>query len=445
MSLDENTSRKSLVDVMETIGANFEEFKRVNDERLEEERKGNEARARELAASLDQINEKLTEDQKKKEILERKLATQADRLEILEAMNDRPRMSLGEKLRSEHKDLFERWVRSGGKDESARRECDELAKKAMEVKDVSIGTTSAGGFAVPEEIAQGVDKILLKTSPIVQYVKNVRASTSDYKELVSVNDAGYSWASETTDRSANTTTPELRERAPTWGELYAHPRATNWALQDMQFSVQNWLIENVAEAHSVGLSIAIYNGNGSGKPTGFVNATPTTGADGNEASPQRAAGALQYVAIGANASPFAGGGFDVDDLISLVYKVNPRIRAMGNCRFAMNSTTQGFVRKLKDSNGQYLWQPSTQMGQPDMLLGYPSFTWEQLGEATTANAFPVAFGDFAKAYTLVTRQEMNILVDPYSTKGYTAFFVDRRYGGIVTNNAAVKLLKVALS
>ena len=439
---DENNGSK-LVEVIENIGKGFEDFKKVNDERLDEERKGNEARAAELAETLDKISIKLTDDTKKKEALDRKIGMQADRLELLEALNDRPSMSIADKLQNEHKELFERWVRSGGKDEQAREKCTELVKKSLEVKDVSIGTNLAGGFAVPEEIAAQIDAILLKTSPITQYVKNVRTGTSDYKELVSVNDAGYAWAAETTDRSANTTTPSLRDRTPTWGELYAHPRTTNWALQDVFFSVQGWLVDNVGEAFSVGLSASIWNGSGSSRPTGIINTAPTTSADGNEASPQRSAEALQYVPIAASSSPFTTNGFGTDDVIDLVYALNPRQR--GNARFSANTTTQGHLRKLKDTNGQYLWQPSLQAGQPDRLIGYELFTWEEMGDPTTANAYPLAFGDFSKAYSLVTRQEMSILVDPYTTKGYTAFFVDRRYGGIITNNSALKLLKVALS
>jgi HK97 family phage major capsid protein len=437
----ENESQPKLVEVIENIGKGFEEFKKINDERLDEEAKGNKARATELSDSLQKISAQLDDDGKQKAILEKRLGQASDRLELLEALNDRPGTSMKDRMLGEHKDLFERWVRSGGKDDSARNECDELARKAMEFKDVSIGTTTAGGFAVPEEVATLIDKILLKTSPIMQYVKNVRAGTSDYKELVSVNDAGYAWAAETTDRSSNTDTPTLRERVPTWGELYAHPRTTNWALQDLFFNVETWLTDNVAEAHAVGLSAAIWNGNGSGKPTGMTNGAPTTAADGNEVSPQRSAEIFQYVPITGTSSPITTDGIGSDDIIDLVYALNHRLR--GNARFSANTTTQGHLRKLKDTTGQYLWQTSYQVGQPDRLLGYEMFNWEELGDATTLNALPLAFGDFNKAYSLVTRAEMNILVDPYTTKGYTAFFIDRRYGGIVTNNSALKFLKVS--
>ena len=435
------SDQPKLVEVIDNIGRGFEEFKKINDQRLEEERIGNVARAKELSDSLEKISDKLTDDSKQKEILEKRLAQASDRLEILEALNDRPRSSIQDRMRSEHKSLFERWIRSGGRDEGAVRESNELHRKAMEVKDVSIGTTTAGGFAVPEEIATLVDAILLKTSPITQYVKNVRASTSDYKELVSENLSGYAWAAETTDRSANTTTSLLRERVPTWGELYAHPRTTNWALQDAFFNVEQWIVDEVAEAHAVGLSAAIWNGNGSGKPTGMTNGAPTTGDDNS--SPTRSHEVYEYIPMTATSSPFTTNGIGGNDVIDLVYALNPRLR--GNARFAANTTTQGHLRKLKDTNGQYLWQPSLQAGQPDRLIGYEMFTWEEMGDPTTGNALPMAFGDFSRGYTLVTRAEMGILVDPYATKGYTAFFIDRRYGGIVTNNSAIKFLKVAVS
>ena len=433
--------KQTLHEVIEGIGKGFDEFKKVNDQRLDEEAKGNAARAKELAESLDKISDKLTDDTKQKEILEKRMTQAADRLEILEALNDRPRASVQDRMRSEHKDLFERWVRSGGRDEAAVREGQELARKALDYKDVTIGTPAAGGYAVPEEIAAMVDKIMLETSPITQYVKNVRASTSDYKELVSENLSGYSWAAETTDRSTNTDTSLLRERVPTWGELYAHPRTTNWALQDAFFNIQQWIVDEVAEAHSVGLSASIWDGNGSGKPTGMTNTAPTDGDD--NASPTRDHSAFQYIPMTATSSPFTTNGIGGNDVIDLVYALNPRMR--GNARFAANTTTQGHLRKLKDSNGQYLWQPSLQAGQPDRLIGYEMFTWEEMGDPTTANALPMAFGDWSRGYTLATRQELNVLVDPYATKGYTAFFIDRRYGGIVTNNSAIKFLKVALS
>ena len=139
-----------IIEAIEGIGKSFDEFKKVNDQILAEERKGNEARAKELQATLDKISDELNQHQKNKEILEKRLATQQERLEIVEALNDRPRATVQDRLRSEHKDVFERWIRSKGMDRSAEEEYQGLVEKAKGVKNVVIGTDASGGFGVPD-------------------------------------------------------------------------------------------------------------------------------------------------------------------------------------------------------------------------------------------------------------------------------------------------------
>lgn len=396
--------------------------------------------------SLEKISAELTDNTKKKAELEKRIAMQADRLELLESLNDRPRASVQDKLRSEHKANALRWIRSGGNDGQAIVAQQELEAKAREFKDVSTGTTTAGGFALPEEIARQVDTILLKTSPITQYVKNVTAGTTDYKELLThyANSTAsnlYAWAGETSSRSASGT-PELRERTPTWGELYAYATASNWSLQDLFFNVEKWLTDAIAEGMAVGLSVSIWSGNGSSKPTGMTNTAPSTSDD--YSSPLRSAAAYEYIPIPtAGSSPFTTAGITADSVIALNYQLNARYR--GNARFAANTVTQGHLRRLKDTTGQYLWQPSLQAGQPDRLLGYEIFTWEEMGNPTSANAFPLAFGDFAQAYILASRGELQIVRENVTAPGFTKYYISRRYGGCVKNNDALKLLKCSLS
>lgn len=429
-----------IMQAIDKIGQGFEQFKKVNDARLDEEAKGNAARAAELSAMLEKIGGDLTEQVKARQILEKRLATLSERQEIIEALNDRPRASVQDRIRSEHKDLLFRWIRSRGTDEGALRDYEELRRKSLEVKDVLIGTNASGGFALPEEILRTVDSMLLKISDIVGVVKNIRVGTSDYKELLSINGAGYAWSSETGSRSG-TAAPTLRERLPTWGELYAYPQASNWSLQDLFFDVAQWLVDSLTEAFSLGLSGAIWNANGSSKPTGIINTAPVTTAD--YTSPMRSAEALQYVPITAHSSPFTTAGFGADDILTLVYTLNRRYRP--NAKFAMNTLAQAAARKLKDTTGQYLWQPSLQSGQPDRLLGYEVITFEEMGNPTSVNGFPVAFGDFMAGYILVTRADVELIRDNVTTPGYTKFYVNRRYGGIIKNNDAIKLLKTSLS
>lgn len=127
--------------------------------------------------------------------------------------------------------------------------------------------------------------------------------------------------------------------------------------------------------------------------------------------------------------------------MNLVYKVRPPYR--NGAKFAMNSVTQGAVRRLKSTYGVYYWEPSLQLGQPDRLVGYPVFTWEEMGNPTTVNAYPIAFGNWQRAYLLVNRVELMITQDQVTNPGYLRFYLRRRYGGMPLNNDAVKFLKVA--
>jgi HK97 family phage major capsid protein len=436
-SKGENNVASEMITAIEGIGRAFDEFKKTNDQRLEEERKGHEARAKELSETLDKIGEELTTQSKKKTELEKRFSMLSERTEMLEAMNDRPKATVQDKIRNEHTDLFLKWVRSGGTDQQVMQQYKELSQKAIEYKDVLIGTNLAGGFALPEQIARDVERLILKFSDIVANVKNVQVGTQDYKELVTIHGGNSAWAGETDTRNASNT-PNLRERAPTWGELYAYPKASEHALQDVFFDVVNWITNDVAEGQAVELSTVILSGNGSNKPTGMTNTTPVTTDD--YASPLRAAAAYEYIPISTPSSPQASAGITLDTLIDLTVLLRPGYRS--GAKFAMNSLTLGHVRKKKDTTNQYIWQPSFQSGMPDTILGYPVFIWEEMGNATTGNAFPVAFGNFMRAYVLCTRAGLAITRDDVTQPGYSKFYVRRRYGGCPLNNDAVKFARV---
>jgi len=423
-----------ILGAIDNINTAFEEFKDTNDKRLEAEQKGNEAIAREQNEKLDRIEADIAGNEKKKRELEREKEIMDERIDILEAMNDRPGVTVEDKINDEHKNAFIDWFRSGGKDNAADQRLRDVIKKSREYKDVTIGTTSAGGYAVPEEISRAVDRLLLKQSDILNEVKVVRVGTSDYKELITIQGGNSGWVGETGTRSA-TNTPTLREVVPTWGELYAYPQISEWSAQDMFFNVQDWLVNDIADGMGKALDLAIWSGDGSTKPTGLINGTPVTTGDG---SPQKAATVLQYVPTDA-ASPLTTVG--ADDVIDLVYSLNRAYR--GNAKFGANSVTQGALRKLKSSNGDYYWQPSLQQGQPASLLGYSVFTYEDMADFDTADGMYLGFGDWSRAYTLAHRAELAVTANEFSTPGYIKFYVRRRYSGILTNNDALKLLKYA--
>ena len=430
-----------LLEAVEQVNKSVHDMRADNDKSLEELKKGNDAKFRELQEKCDKQEADIVDQIKARRDLERQLAIQKDRLEIVEAMNDRPKTDMAKKFLDEDASLFWKWFRSGGTDRESYAAREDLKKKAqaysMESKDVVIGTALLGGNALPKAIGTQVDKLILRFSGILEAVQAHTVGTSDYQELVSIWGGNSGWVAETGSRTA-TSAPNLRTVKPTWGELYSYPQASNWALQDIFFDVESWLVNDIADGMAIQLSTAIFNGNGTNKPTGMTNTTPVTTAD--YASPMRAAAAYQYTSVlgFGQASPVV---ITMDSIINCIYTLAPGYRA--NAKVAMNTLTQGLVRRLKTSQGVYLWEPSVQAGQPDRLLNYPTFTWEDLGNGNTNDAFCMAFGDFAKAYLMVYRQELDTTVEQVTNPGYTRFYVRRRWGGIPKNNDAVKFLRNA--
>jgi HK97 family phage major capsid protein len=178
---------------------------------------------------------------------------------------------------------------------------------------------------------------------------------------------------------------------------------------------------------------AFINGDGSAKPTGFLHSTIVADASW-------AWGKLGYIASGAD------GAFADDDpadaLINLAYAPKQGYRANGT--WVMNRKTEAAIRKFKDGDDNYIWQPGVAAGQSASLLGYPVAEAEDMPDIAS-NAYSIAFGDFARGYLIVDRVGINVLRDPFSAKPYVLFYTTKRVGGGVQNFEAIKLLKFAAS
>jgi HK97 family phage major capsid protein len=269
-----------------------------------------------------------------------------------------------------------------------------------------------------------------------------QCSSNDYKALVSMGDGTTGWVSETGSR-AGTNSPTLRERAPTFGEQYAYPTTTEWALDDVFFNVQKWLVDEVAADWASQEATAIISGDGSSKPTGILASSPA--ANNDDGSPLRAAGVIEYIPLSNPSSPFTS-QIHIDSLIDLVGSVKERyLQETDGVAFVMHRLTAAHLRKLKSSSGgDYMWQESSQAGLPPMLLGYKVLTCDAM-PTVGANEHPVLFGNFKRGYLLVDRVGIRVTPNPYSVPGKVSFYVRRRLGGCVLNNDAIKALKVSLT
>lgn len=246
-----------------------------------------------------------------------------------------------------------------------------------------------------------------------------------YKKLVNLGGASSGWVGETDDRP-ETNSPKLAEIIATMGEIYAKPKSTQTALDDVFFNVENWLAEEVAREFSEQEGNAFLLGNGVKKPKGILAHNLATTDDKT-----RQFGTLQQFLSG------QAGNFDADDILDLIYGLKKGYRR--GAKFMMNGLTVAKVRKFKDSEGNYLWQPGLQEDEPSRLLGYGIAENEDMPDVA-ADANAVMFGNFKRGYAVVDRMGVRTLRDPYSAKPYIEFYTTKRVGGLLTDSNAIKVL-----
>ena len=305
---------------------------------------------------------------------------------------------------------------------------------SRDVKSMSAGSTTDGGVTVPKLIHSQIQAYLHEATALRSLATVVSTSTPDYNFPVQTKGAGAEWTGETTARNT-TDTPTIENVKPPVGELTARALITQTLLEDAQFDLQPWLVSKLGEKFDEATGTAFLTGTGSTQPKGLL--TYSTSAVTDKAG-TRPYGTFQHVASGTSAA--LG---DVDKLIDLTMSVKPGYRKNG--AFVMTRATLAFYRKAKDANGAFVWQPSLQAGTPSTLLGYPVYEDEGMGEAGTAGALAVAFGDFKAGYVIVDRVAMSVVVDPYSFDPYVAIKARTRVGGAALDTSAIKFMKLAAS
>ena len=189
-------------------------------------------------------------------------------------------------------------------------------------------------------------------------------------------------------------------------------------LADSMFDLESYLAAEFARAMGVAEEEAFCVGNGTGRPSGIFTE------NGGH--------------VGATSS---GASITFDDVINLVYSLKTPYRR--NAVFLTNDSTVSAFRKLKDSNGQYLWQPALAQGQPDRLFGYPLYT-TPYAPTIAAGAFAAAFGDFSN-YWIADRagRTLQRLNELYAGNGQVGFLATERVDGKVILSEGIQLLKMA--
>jgi len=397
----------------------FEEFKAANNKELADLKKG--AGDYVQTEKVDKINAEITSLQKSLDAVNAGIS--AMQIGGGGGINTDPAVA-------EHTQAFNKWFRKG--DRAIDADMRDLEVKAALTTD----SDDDGGFLVPEEMANTVDRVVGTVSVMREIAQVMTISTDSYKKLVSMGGAGSGWVGEKEARP-ETATPTLRELVFNMMEIYANPAATQKMLDDSRVDIAEWLGSEVAIEFAEQEGAAFIGGDGVNRPRGVL-------AYDKVANGSYGWGKLGYVPSGK-----AGGFADVtaavspaDALIDTYYALKQQYR--NGASWLMSDPTMGAVRKFKDNDGAYIWQSPSGTAELPTILNKPVRTDDNM-ENVAAGKFPIAFGNFERGYLIVDRFGIRVLRDPYTNKPYVHFFTTKRVGGGVQNFEAIKLTKIGTS
>ena len=392
------------------LGSAFEEFKKVNDERLEAVEKGDgtaylDEKLEKIEAKLDSyedLNQKMT-------VAEQNATDVKGQLDKLETVLKRPNSGFDTKSIDESLQTFDAYCRKG---------FDALTD--AEKKALTVSNDSTGGYLAPPEYVRELLKTVTEISPI-RSIARVR-STGQRSIQVPKRTGTFAaeWVAESGTRSETTGYQVGLEEIPAH-EHYALVDISEQDLEDSVFDLEAEMQSEFSTQFAKAEGTAFVSGNAVGKPEGFMTNSDVASVNSGN-----------------------GTALLADGLLTLVHSIKSEYAS--NATFVLNRSTLSAIRKLKDTAGQYVFQAGMSLvaGVPNTILGYPYVEATDM-PSVGANAFPIAFGDFSKAYMIVDRVALAVLRDPFTqaTTGNVRYIARRRVGGQVILPEAIVKQKVS--
>lgn len=408
-----DTDFGDLAKLLEKQGTAFEEFKKANDQRLDEIEKKGYAPA-DTVEKVAKINADLNALGKQIEEVAKKAGRPA-------AGGDGQGGLTAEQ--AEHKQAFGRFLVKGD-----ASNLDELQRKAM-----NMGSDVDGGYLIPVEMDRMIDRIAPTISAMMRLADVKTISTSKWEKLVKTSGMSMRRIAEG-GAGGESTNPKYAKIAIEVFEAEVEPWVYNATLDDSAVDLAADLAEEAAIGFAEGAGSEFISGDGVGKARGIT-------AYDVVANASYAWGSIGYIASG-KAGAFASVA-PADKLVSLQHALKAQYRP--GAVWLMNDATLGTCRQMKDGSGSYyLWQPDPAGAFGGRFLGSPVEIDDNM-PAVAANALSVAYGNFKRGYTIVNRSGTVLIRDNITAKGTTKFNFRRRFGGGVNNYEAIKLMRMATS
>lgn len=404
----------TIKELHDSIGARFEEFKTAQNKVDDEVKKFGKAtglaeeKVSKIEIAIKEI-ETLIKEAKIK-----------DRLDSLELKLSRPPVgpgSEGDTETREHEKKYLGIFRKILRTPPDRIQFDEEERKTikvMETKAFATDSDAAGGYLVPHNVANRIIEILQVLSPVRALASVESISTGNSLEIPKEAGAfSVTWVGERTPYTETTPNTFAYETIPVHTQ-YGNPWATQQMLSDSAFDMEGWI------GRKMGFKFAQQEGAAFCVGTGF----------------------MQPAGVSVDASVVAStittsAAVDPDKLITLFYSLPVFYRQ--NSTWLWHSLTTPFIRKLKDTTNQYLWQPGLTEANPPLFLGRTYTECDDIPVWASASATTCfVIGDIRSAYTIVDREGVRVLRNPYRNPPNIEFSMTRRVGGQVILGEALK-------
>lgn len=271
------------------------------------------------------------------------------------------------------------------------------------------GVDADGGYLVPEEYDKRIIDTL-KEDNIMRGLATTITTSGEHKINIAATKPAAAWIEE--GEALVFSDAKFAQTLLDAHKLHVAIKITEELLYDNAFNLENYIITEFGKAMANAEEDAFLNGDGTGKPLGLFAETG-----------------------GATITSTLTAAIKSDDMLELIYALKRPYRK--NAKFILNDQTLLAIRKLKDNNGAYMWQPSYQAGEPDKILGYDVFT------SAYAPANAISFGDYSY-YNIGDRgtRSMQELRELYAGNGMIGYVVKERVDGKLILPEAVQILKL---
>ncbi len=288
----------------------------------------------------------------------------------------------------------------------------------IELKALTSSEEEGGGVIFPNINKKIID--ILNATSVIRKLANVQNISSNSLEMIVQKEEFTSgWVQEKSEDIKETNTAKLERKVILSHELYAQPKASQRLLDDAVVNIDNWLTSQISDSFSNVENHSFLHGDGIIMPKGFLTYEED-----------------KITHIQADEEK----NIKIEDLLKLINSLSERY--LTNATFLMHRNTLSKIQHLRDNNGRFIWNQSEKGPQFDRILGIPLVCCDQMPKLDDEKVGKyVVLADFKASYTIIDRQQIRVMRDPYTEKPFVKFYATKRVGGDIINFNAMSILK----